>query len=219
MNSLQKQLKKFLKKKKVSTIKEMCLFTSKADITVKQALGNLNYITSYNHNSRFYTLTSVARFNQYGIWKYKDATFTRHYTLSNLIIELVNNSESGYNCLELKEITGVTVRGLLCSLSKKGKLVRIRYGRVFFYFTARSKRLRKRQITKRFDRGVNLQYQEENMTLSDLKKTIVILLEIIRSKPKTQLQIKERLFKSHPEISAGMIGEVCRKYNIVSKKN
>ena len=51
---LGEKLKRVFKTKGVATIEELCAATSRAAITVKQALANLDYVTSYDRNSRFY---------------------------------------------------------------------------------------------------------------------------------------------------------------------
>ena len=52
-------IKNALHKIRVATIEELCSQTGRAAITVKQALAKLDYLSGYDHNSRFYTLRSV----------------------------------------------------------------------------------------------------------------------------------------------------------------
>jgi predicted transcriptional regulator len=216
---LDQRIEQFLTRKKVATVEEICSEVGRADITVKQALARLDYLTSYNQNSRFYTLQSTARFNRYGIWRHKKASFTRHGTLVNLLVALVDDSRSGYNSAELEEITGVMAREVLARLTKKGRLARIRRGREYFYFTIGSKRTRARQIRRRFGRTAQVEYKPEDMAMEELKKTIAVLLEIIRSQPRSQRELRHRLHRTHPEISGATVRGVCDQYGIRLKKN
>ena len=216
--NLSKKLKKLLTKIPVVTIKQLCSETGRAEITVKQALAKLDYVTSYNHNSQFYALLSTCRFDQHGIWKHRSASFTRHGTLAALLIALVNDSDRGYTSSELETITGVAVNALLRRLAKKEQLVRVRREQEYVYLTARSKRRRQKQARARFGSSGPLAHVEEDATTEELKKAIVILLEIIRSRPRTVRELKETLVERHPEITGAMVTEVCRQYGVNLKK-
>jgi hypothetical protein len=209
---------KVLRKRMVATIEELCSATGRAEITVKQALARLDYLTSYDNNSRFYALRSACRFSKYGIWKHDKASFTRHGTLAALLIAVIDNSSDGHTGGELENITGVAVAGALRLLTKKGELLRIRGKREYVYFTTRSKRAQRSQAKARFGSTKLLSHLEEEEPTEELKKTIVILLEIIRSRPRKIRELRETLRRTHPEISGSMVAEICRRYDIRLKK-
>lgn len=216
--NLAKKLTQLLTKKPVATIDQLCSATGRAEITVKQALAKLDYLTSYDHNSRFYALRSTCRFDQNGIWKHKSASFTHHGTLAALLLAIVDESDDGRTASELETTTGTAVSGVLRRLVKEGRLVRVRWQREYVYLTARSKRRRQHQAKARFGSSKPLAHAEEDATTEVLKKTIVILLEIIRSRPRTMRDLKETLGKRHPEIPGAMVTEVCRQYGVSLKK-
>lgn len=215
---LAQKLTQLLTDKPVATIKQLCASTSRAEITVKQALAKLDYLTSYDHNSRFYTLRSACRFDRNGIWKHRAASFTRHGTLAALLGALVDESDAGCTGSELETTTGVAVSGPLRRLTKQEELVRVRWQREYVYLTARSKRRRQAQARVRFGSIKPLAHADEDVTTEELKKTIVILLEIIRSRPLTVRQLKETLGRRHPEIHGARVSEVCRQYGVELKK-
>ena len=121
-------------------------------------------------------------------------------------------------CSELETITGVAVNAFLRRLAKKEQLVRVRREQEYVYLTARSKRRRQKQARARFGSSGPLAHVEEDATTEELKKAIVILLEIIRSRPRTVRELKETLVKRHPEITGAMITEICRQYGVNKKK-
>jgi len=207
-----------LNKMRVATIEELCEYTDRAPITVKQALTKLDYLSSYDHNSRFYTLRSLCRFNQYGIGKHPKAAFTRYGTLTALVATLVDASDDGYSTKELDEIIGVSVAGVLRQLAKKGKLLRVRAERGYIYFTTRGKKKQKAQAKSRFGTLEALSHVNQESSTEDLNKVIMILLEIIRSRPRTIRVLSENLHKTHPEISGSMMVQVYRQYAIDLKK-
>ncbi len=212
------RLKRILQKRRVATIHELCTEMKRAEITVKQTLAKLDYLTSYNQNSRFYALRSSCQFDRFGIWRHKEAFFTRHSTLAALVLALVDDSEAGHTTGELQATTGVSVAVVLQSLVKKEQLIRVRQKHEYVYLTARSIRRRARQARHRFDSKWPLAEEEETLTLEELKRTVIILLEIIRIRPKTVTALKGALAVTHPRIAPGMVSEVCRRYGIDLKK-
>jgi len=47
------------------------------DVTVFRKLKPLDYLTSYSHRSRYYTLREIARFDDHGLWSHSDVLFSR----------------------------------------------------------------------------------------------------------------------------------------------
>jgi len=216
--SLEDRIALFLERKGVAAIGEICSAVGRADITVKHALAKLDYITSYDQNSRFYALRSAARFDRHGIWRHRKASFTSRGTLADLLVALVDSSPRGCTSAELEATTGVRVRTVLAQLAKRGRLARVRQQWQYVCFSVRSKRDRLRQVKARLGPQGQFKYEEEGRSVDELKKTIAILLEIIRSQPRSQRELCERLSKLHPEILAGVVGEVVRRYDLVLKK-
>jgi len=216
--ALTDQIQDALHKRRVATVEELCSQTGRAAITVKQALAKLDYLSSYNHNSRFYTLRSVCRFNKYGIWKHPQASFTRHGTLAALVVALIDASAEGYRTKQLDAIIGVSVSGVLRQLAKKGQLLRVRADRGYVYFTTHGKKKQRTQAKSRFGDVEALNHVDEKTSTEELNKIITILLEIIRSRPRTIRALSGGLHKTHPEITKSMIVQVSRQYGIDLKK-
>jgi hypothetical protein len=216
---LQKQLESLLQKMNIATLAELSEATGYAEGTVKKTLAELDYLTSYNQNSRFYALRSSCSFDKYGIWKHKKASFTHHGNLPDLVVNIVDNSKAGFTATELEVITGTTLKtGVLQRLAKNEKLIRVRIKCEYFYFSAVDKRRRESQARKRFGRLTPLDHQEKDKSTEELKKTIIVLLEVIRGQPRSIKQLQLALQKTNPEISAEMVTDVCRQYNIDLKK-
>ena len=47
------------------------------DVTVFRKLKPLDYLTSYSHRGRYYTLREIARFDDHGLWSQADVWFSR----------------------------------------------------------------------------------------------------------------------------------------------
>ena len=50
------------------------------DVTVFRKLKPLDYLSSYSHRGRFYTLREIARFDDHGLWSQADVWFSRSGT-------------------------------------------------------------------------------------------------------------------------------------------
>ncbi|MEK7275586.1 MAG: hypothetical protein AAB110_10050, partial [Candidatus Desantisbacteria bacterium] len=61
----------------------------------------------YAQNGRYYTLPDIAIFGEYGLWRYKGVFFSRHGSLKQTIIVLVDNSPAGLTVAEAGQIVGM----------------------------------------------------------------------------------------------------------------
>ena len=75
-------LRKLLLHDQVATLPDLkrALGTD-VDLTVFRKLKQLDYLTSYSHGGRFYTLREIARFGADGLWSCTPAWFSRYGTL------------------------------------------------------------------------------------------------------------------------------------------
>ena len=72
-------------------------------MTVYRKLQELSYHTSYSHGSRYYTLDSIAQFDEQGLWSCRSVWFSRYGTLLATLEAFVAQSEAGYFAHELRE--------------------------------------------------------------------------------------------------------------------
>ena len=63
--------------------------------SVMRRLKYADYVSSYTHTGRYYTLRDIPRFDQFGLWHYGDVGFCRVGTLKAAVTELVEKSEAG----------------------------------------------------------------------------------------------------------------------------
>ena len=83
MQSSNKQkVKELILSKKIVTFKEICEYlNSTARMTIIRRLRDLSYITSYSHKGKYYTIESIAKFSEEGLWSYKSVYFSEFDTL------------------------------------------------------------------------------------------------------------------------------------------
>lgn len=127
-------LKKLLVRKKTAKLTELKkVLNTTARITVFRKLRALSSLNSYSHGGAYYTLPSIARFNQRGLWFWKEALFSKYGTLKNTIREWVNQSRTGYVEKELQKLLCVVVRVPLSNLLREKTIARFKFSGRFLY--------------------------------------------------------------------------------------
>ena len=104
---------------KICTFEHMFSLCSCSEATLRRRINQIKLLVSYNHNSKFYTLSSFADFDKFGIWSWQGVLFSRHGSLSRTCKVLVDNSKAGYTTKELAAILYVRVNDLLRIQSEK----------------------------------------------------------------------------------------------------
>lgn len=120
----QQDVVRWLGRKKVATMSQMREHFGVCHMTVVRALKAYGYFTSYNHNAAYYVLHDVPRFDEWGLWSYRDIHFSKAGTLKNTLLALVEHSPAGCTTRELAERLQVDVGHLLSALVKNGRLTR-----------------------------------------------------------------------------------------------
>jgi hypothetical protein len=143
------ELRSLLLRSKIATLGELkqALGTS-VDITVFRKLKPLDYLTSYSHRGRYYTLREVARFDDKGLWSQADVWFSRSGTLLATAEAFINRSPRGYFADELALTLHVEVHDALHQLAAQDRVSRqIVSGR--YLYTAVDRTLQRGQLLTR----------------------------------------------------------------------
>ena len=92
----------FLKRRKIATLGEIGeAMGSASKRTVFRNLSRVEYLSSYSHRGKFYTLRSIAKFSREGLWSLRSVWFSRFGTLLATVVAWVERSEAGYDAAEL----------------------------------------------------------------------------------------------------------------------
>lgn len=130
---------RLLRRQKIATMDDLkeALGTG-ADATVFGKLGGLDYRTSYSHRGRFYALDEVARFDELGLWSFRQVWFSRFGTLVSTVEALVTAAEAGYDAAELEGVLHVEAKQALLALVRAGRLSRATVGGRYLYLAAQA---------------------------------------------------------------------------------
>jgi hypothetical protein len=119
-----------------------------ARCTVFRKLSDLQYLSSYSHRGKYYTLKSIARFSEQGLWSFHSVWFSRFGNLLQTSEAFVHHSDAGYSAAELKGILQVKTKHALTQLVRDGRLERKTFDSVYVYLSAQ-KDVASRQIQAR----------------------------------------------------------------------
>lgn len=119
------RLTRLLRDQTVATMPQLknALGTS-VTFTVLRKLAPLGYRSSYSHGGTYYTLDSIAQYDELGLWSYRDVHFSRHGTLLNTAVTLVTNAPAGYYTHELDAVVHVATKDALRQLVQQDRLDR-----------------------------------------------------------------------------------------------
>jgi len=127
-----------------------------ARATLFRKLTQLEYLSSYSHRGKVYTLLSIARFTKLGLWSCQSVWFSRFGNLLQTAEVLVSRSEAGYSAAELKDILHIKTKHALAQLVRCERLQRKKFDSVFVYLSAESavankqEKVRKSRLKKPF---------------------------------------------------------------------
>lgn len=145
------RLATLLKQQKVATLAElMAALGTRSRMTVFRKLDTLGYRTSYSHRGRYYTLSTIPRFDSQGLWSHEGIGFSHAGTLVETAERLVTESEGGYFVRELDRILHVSTKKTLQRLVIEERLSREKVSGWYVYFApeaaVRREQLRARRI-------------------------------------------------------------------------
>lgn len=130
--------------------------------------------TSYNQNGKYYTLPQVPQFDGHGLWRYKNAAFSKHGNLKNTVIHLVSVAPAGLSGKQLGEILGLSPQSFLHHFRQCPGIHREKHGGVFIYFSDVDK-VYEQQLQER----ISVAARSAIVTLSD-PEAVLILVAVIQ---------------------------------------
>src|SRR6266478_2301602 len=167
------RLETLFQDKKVATLPQLKgALGSDVDLTVFRKLSALPYRTSYSHRGAYYTLDTLARYDELGLWSYQDIHFSRHGTLLNTAAALVSNAPAGYFIDELNGVVHVATKDALRQLVQRRQLYRREWEGRYLYCAVERER-RQQQWAAR---------QAQQSPEDDLQAAIVLFYSLLDEK-------------------------------------
>ena len=123
-----------VKKDVVFTLNRLVSILDCSSRTAQTKLKLWETYTSYNQNGKYYTLPEMPQFNEYGLWRYDNAAFSKHGNLKKTIVHLVTSASAGLTGRQLGDILGLLPQSFLHHFGKCPDMRREKFGGVYVYF-------------------------------------------------------------------------------------
>jgi hypothetical protein len=104
--------------------------------TVFRKLAELGARASYSHRGGYQTLDRIAAFDVKGLWSFRGVHFSKHGTLLETILQLVEHSGQGYYASDLQALLQVRVHNALAHLYGAKLLAREQQADQYVYVSA-----------------------------------------------------------------------------------
>ena len=143
------ELRSLLLHRRIATLDEMKqALGTPVDVTIFRKLKPLDYLTSYSHRGRYYTLREIARFDDRGLWSQAGVWFSRFGTLLATAEAFVHRSPRGYFADELARALHVEVQDALHQLTQQDRVRREMVAGLYLY-TATDRAIQRGQLLTR----------------------------------------------------------------------
>jgi len=174
---VQKKLENFIKSRRVVEMRDLFeAVQSTSRMTVFRRLSGIEYLCSYTHAGRYYTLFDIARFDSDGIWFYDDIGFSQNGSLKNTVTYLVHNGDAGKFHSDLERQLKVRVHNVLLDLVNSKQIKRTKFQGQYFYLSTD-----KARSTKQIEQRDKLSMQARRIPVFILEPMVIeILAEVIR---------------------------------------
>lgn len=183
--------------------------------TLQRKIKKGRLLASYNKNSKFYTLPTLAGFNDFGIWQYHGVLFSRQGNLYQTLVYLADQSTSGYTSGELVQIVQVKTDDALRVLTNQKRLQREKQYSYYVYYSMDYHRFQEQKNNRLSDfLPLARQYlpKDKNIIIS-------VLVEIIHSDTLSAESLLTGLKKRHVEASEQQIHGIISHYDLKKKKS
>ncbi len=174
---LTKKLENFIKSRRVVEMRDLFeAVESTSRMTVFRRLSGVEYLCSYTHAGRYYTLFDIARFDSDGIWFYDDIGFSQNGSLKNTVTYLVDNGDGGKFHSDLERQLRVRVHNVLLDLVRSKQIKRTKFEGQFLYLSSD-----KARSTKQIEQRDKLSMQLRRIPVFITQPMVIeILAEVIR---------------------------------------
>jgi hypothetical protein len=178
-------LRELLLRNKIATLDELkTVLKTNSTMTVFRKLKQLEYISSYSHRGKYYSLDEIAEYDPYGIWSHQSVWFSKYGNLVETVKDLIDTSSAGYTAKELENIVHVEAKHALLNLFKNKRADREKIGNVLVYYSVdktgnKRQRLNRQQLSEQihFDLACEIDTHSH-----ELKAAIILLFSLLDEK-------------------------------------
>lgn len=204
-----KTLVRVLRKKKILSLKDLCQAANCCHMTVWRNLKPVGYYTSYSHNARFWTLADIPRFDNEGLWFFRDVGFSMYGTLSQTVPPMIHQSMMGMTPHELSERLRVRVQNQLHDAFCQDHVHRVAWERTLLYLSVDPER-QTQQLQQRQKHG------DASGSISDTE-TIAVLVELVHAPRSSANRVATILDTKDIHVTVQSVQTIIDTYDLQKK--
>jgi hypothetical protein len=176
---------------------------TRVDMTVFRKLRTLDYLSSYSHGGRYYTLQAGAEFDTRGLWTHRGVHFSRFGSLLDTVEAFVNRADRGYLASELTDELQVQTKEPLLKLVRLRRLSREQISGAYVYCSSESARRREQLIMRQQPAGQGQAFAprpDHSVESNEAKAALVLFMSLLDEK-------QRRLFGGLESLRLGWGGD------------
>jgi hypothetical protein len=183
-------------------------------MTVFRLLREVPYRRSYNCNGRHYTAFDPARFDRFGLWRFREIRFSTDGSLKATVRRMVLEAQAGLTHPELADRLGVRVHNTLLGLTRAAAIGRQELAGGFVYLHPDPAR-GEEQLRHRRERATTTAavHSAREVELSD-RVVIAVLLALLRAPGGSVADVVRGLRGHAPPISSAQVQAVFARYDL-----
>lgn len=201
-----------LRNSKIMTVSELMEVSTYSPRSLWAYLKEWGCYRSYNQNGRYYVLPDIPKFDQQGIWKFKNVYFSKHGNLKESIFHLVNQFPSGGNVNEVGAFLGISVHAHLTQYFKSGQIERGKYNGVYVYFSQNSAVYERQKKAREA-----MTYQESKVSLPSDYESVIILSQYAEHPEDTLETLVRRVRKKRCVVSVKEVRHLLIYHKLLKK--
>lgn len=193
-------LREHLRRHKIATLAELkAALGTNVDVTVFRKLRPLDYLTSYSHRGRYYTLREIVHFDDRGLWFHEAVCFSGHGALLATAETFVNQSRNGYFAEELAQALQVEVQDALRQLVRRQTISRQLVSGLYLYTSSERATRQQQLLTRRSIQAVPTVPDTSRLEVSpdELKAAILLFYSLPDEKQRRLYAAIESLKLGH----------------------
>lgn len=210
------KIRELLRKKKVHSLHGISDHLGIGDRMVQLYLKDLHGLTSYTHRGQFVTLSAIPRFDEHGIWFYRQVGFSRFGSSLATIVGLIEQSKRGFSREELETILKIGISKQIQILVQRERLHRIKLGNKYLYIPEAAMQNKQRRLKLVGDR-----HTEEHFDKGVQKTELIALLKAVLIEKEVGIDIKsiKRIAGKYSlRIPLRKIEQLLLEYDLSEKK-
>lgn len=216
-NKQLENIKGLILQKKVLSLQSIIDQSGSSERTTQRYLKALNGLTSYTHRGRFVTLSQMPRFDNNGIWFYRQIGFSKFGNSLDTIIGLINQSECGFAREELEAMLKIGISKQIQILVQRENIHRVKLGNKYLYLPESVMHNRKKRLKIIGDRQAEEHFEKEVQ-----KTDLIALLKAVLIEKRIGIDIKslKRISQKYSlRIPSKKIEALLLNYDLLEKKS